>query len=197
MKIFKYLILSLLFFGCRQGVNDKRNHNDPATDKASEQICLLISRGGREIPLEVFNNDSTIPDVFQDGIYSFELDGDGKLKVAFGYGEITTDSDHRSDLSLNQVVSVDSVNILAKQLKAIFELSDTILKDKEYRTNQFPTDSWLIKLKTDNKKWTYYTGDAGVLNSPLSANYLFIIDKIVDLQLELVTIDKSSPNCSE
>lgn len=160
----RIVYLSIMLIGCQE----KEINNNVSSHK-SENISLLISRGGREVIWE--EREKLIPDSLSDEMYLFELDTIGKLSVSYGFGKQIVNS-----IKMNLVETTQSVTLHSVDLDSIFQLANRIYQDKEYQTQNSPTDSWFVRLKIDNKIFNYYLGES--LHS-LNANYLDLVDKMV------------------
>lgn len=161
-----YILPLAIVFACEVKTESNKEHPVKIDD-----ISVLISRGGREIPLE--EADKFIPDSLSDEMYLFDIDTLGELKVSYGFGSFT-----ETDVNIMQIESSNSITIAKDSLANIFRLATRIYKDNEYQTQQSMYDSWIAKLKINNKVYTYYFGES---LDTLTLDYLYLIDKIVSV----------------
>jgi hypothetical protein len=81
---------------------------------------------------------------------------------------------------LNYIEREDSTLIDNKKKQVIFSIAGKLSTQKEYRTRNSPTDSWLVKLKLNTKTSIYYIGeDVSKNNDVLNKNYKTIIDLLI------------------
>jgi hypothetical protein len=161
---------------CNHSQNTERK-NDPPIEK----ITVLISGRGREIILSDPSKDTIIPNELSREIYLLELNPEGKLKTSLGYGQVhwIYGSD-KNNIKLNYIEREDSTLIDNKKKQVIFSIAGKLSTQKEYRTRNSPTDSWLVKLKLNTKTSIYYIGeDVSKNNDVLNKNYKTIIDLLI------------------
>ena len=133
-------------------------------------IEIMLSGYGRSIPIE--ENETLIPknELFE--VYSLKLNHDGELTTYRGFGELTENS-----VSLNKIIDTASVQLTRNTADSIKQMAQKLYNEKEYLTDNSPTDSWLIDLKIDNKHFIYHRGDGLASIDP---DFIKIVDLIVD-----------------
>lgn len=145
-----------------------------------KNVSILISGRGREILMENTKMVTVIDKDLSREIYLIELSEEGKLKTSLGYGFISSIENSRSNnLKMNLIEEKDSVLITKNKLKYIFNLASKINTKREYNSKSILLDSWLIKLKINNKTNIFFLGDTAEPFNKLSVEYLTIVDELV------------------
>jgi hypothetical protein len=143
-------------------------------------VSILISGRGREIVKENTNTDSIIDNDLSREIYLIELTKDGELKTSLGYGFISSiENSESNNLKMNLIEKKDSLLLTKNKLKHIFKLASEIHTERAYHSNNIFMDSWLIKLKINNKTNIFFLGETAEPFNKLREEYLTIVDELV------------------
>jgi hypothetical protein len=167
-----------IFFGCSTKSLEKKiiKENRQVINQI-QNVKILMSRGGRAIRIGEISKDSIIPEDFMDEIYCLELNNKGKLTTYFGFGSITI-KNKKKNLFLNEIIKADTIYLQDKLCQKILKIANRIYSRKEYFSDLFPTDSWLIKLQINDKTNIYH--DCEFLNlKELNKDYIDIVNEIV------------------
>lgn len=162
----KYLLamcLGLLFVGCCYT-------SDRDVKQDIKEIKLLISQGGRDVIVGT-PRDTVLSPALQDQVYEMKLQ-DGVLTTSRGLGKKTLNT-----INIGFVEQKQAVSIPKSTLDSILSLAGEIVAQKEYKTSNHHTDSWLVKLQINHKTYVYYLGES---LSTLNIYYLNIVDILVD-----------------
>jgi|GEM_PF-5416757 len=182
MNFWKIMCLCIVINSCSSSSKkETRDNVDELEDIKIENVSLLISRTGRAIPVGEIPEDSIIPDDFMDDLYLLELDSNGLLKTSHGFGKVAMiEGSDRKDLKLNFIESKDSVFLSEEKSNTVLVMAKHIYLNNEYWSERSPTDSWVVKLKINDKTSIYHDGEF-LHTKALDESYLEIVDEMVRL----------------
>ena len=171
-------MLSLITISCK----DYKKKRIVITDNKIDVISVLLYGRARQIIQSETNNKILIPEETSDEIYLFELNKRGILKSSRGYGKVIWfNGSDTNDIKLNYIENTKLSNINSKVKQRIIKMAKNIYKQNEYKTRWYPNDSWLVKLKINNKSSLYYVcEDIVISDKKINADYRNIIDLIVN-----------------
>lgn len=175
LGLMKYTIFFLFIFLIKS-CNTPEKRVQTKEQAPIKNVSILISGRGREI----IGENMAIHEDLSREIYLIELSEDGILKTSLGYGfMISIENSQRNDLKMNLVEKKDSVLITKNKLKYIFNLASKIHPKRTYNSKSIYLDSWLIKLKINNKTNIFFLGETAQPFNKLTIEYLKIVDELV------------------
>lgn len=175
LGLMKYTIFFLFIFLIKS-CNTPEKRVQTKEQAPIKNVSILISGRGREI----IGENMAIHEDLSREIYLIELSEDGILKTSLGYGfMISIENSQRNDLKMNLVEKKDSILITKNKLKYIFNLASKIHPKRTYNSKSIYLDSWLIKLKINNKTNIFFLGETAQPFNKLTIEYLKIVDELV------------------